>query len=183
MQIFFAKRISVQVLSHFFNIMKISYFRTIYCDIYLIANTHPCISRVHISERDGNSLSPVGLRWEFALTRRVCHQLCRRAAAAGLCLKNLYDESNRVIRKHPWIIDIPRRNEVKYMHVGTSIIWITRACSTSGFILNFVPPEKLELLVAPAVARDRERARRRENRARSKSIKGESWAILTEYRF
>lgn len=38
----------------------------------------------------------------------------------------------------------------KCMHVGTSIIWITRACSTSGFILNFVPPEKLELLVAPA---------------------------------
>lgn len=34
------------------------------------------------------------------------------------------------------------------MHVGTSIIWITRACSTSGFILNFVPPEKFELLVA-----------------------------------
>lgn len=39
---------------------------------------------------------------------------------------------------------------VKCMHVGTSIIWITRACSTSGFILNFVPPEKFVLLVAPA---------------------------------
>lgn len=52
---------------------------------------------------------------------------------------------------------------MKCMHVGTSIIWITRACSTSGFILNFVPPEKLELLVAPAAcSRARALARKRE---------------------
>lgn len=82
---------------------------------------------------------------------------CRAAGfACWLCLKKLYDEeesSYRGIETNRYSAEA----RVKCMHVGTSIIWITRACSTSGFILNFVPLEKFMLLVAPAW---RARARR-----------------------
>lgn len=80
---------------------------------------------------------------------------------------------------------------MKCMHVGNVDYLDYSGVFDEWFHLELCSSGKVGAVSSPgggvartrARARAKARARARRERARSKSIKGESWAILTEYRF